>query len=228
MLLPPLAVLLQAILFDIDGTLVDSNDLHARCWIEAFAKFGKRFEWEVVRHQIGKGGDLLVPDLLNAREMRRFGEKVKEHRTNLWKEQYMPQVQPFPFARKVLEALASRGVKLALASSSNADEVAYYTQLIGVGDLLAASTSKSDADLSKPSPEIFRAALERTGSDDARTLAVGDAPYDILSAHRTPVAIAAVRSGGFEDQLLGKAEFLFDDVEELLREIDRVDQSFSD
>lgn len=221
-------MLLEAILFDIDGTLVDSNDLHTRCWIEAFARFGKHFEWDVVRHQIGKGGDLLVPDLLNAREMRRFGEKVQEYRTGLWKERYMPRVEVFPFAREVLETLHARGVKLAFASSSNADEVAYYTQLIGVGDLLAASTSKSDADVSKPSPEIFRAALERTGSDDARTLAVGDTPYDILSAHRTPIPIAAVRSGGFEDRLLGKAEFLFDDVEELLREIDRVDQYFNE
>jgi HAD superfamily hydrolase (TIGR01549 family) len=221
-------MLLQAALFDIDGTLVDSNDLHARCWIEAFAKFGKRFEWDVVRRQIGKGGDLLVPDLLNAREMRRFGEQLQEYRTALWKEDYMPRVEPFPFARKVLESLDGRGVKLALASSSNADEVAYYTQLIGVGDLLEASTSKSDVGISKPSPEIFRAALERTGGDDARTLAVGDTPYDILSAHRTPIPIAAVRSGGFEDQLLGKAEFLFDDIEELLREIDRVDQYFNE
>lgn len=221
-------MLLEAILFDIDGTLVDSNDLHARCWIEAFARFGKQFGGDVVRHQIGKGSDLLVPDLLNAREMRQFGQKVQEYRTELWKEQYMPRVEVFPFAREVLETLDARGVKLAFASSSNADEVAYYTQLIGVGDLLAASTSKGDADFSKPSPEIFRAALARTGSDEARTLAVGDTPYDILSAHRTPIPIAAVRSGGFEDPLLGKAEFLFDDVEELLREIDRVDQYFNE
>ena len=71
---------LQGLIFDIDGTLVDSNDHHARCWIEAFDHFGKRFDYDVVRHQIGKGGDLLVPDLLNAREMRRFGEQVKKYR----------------------------------------------------------------------------------------------------------------------------------------------------
>ncbi len=218
---------LKAVLFDIDGTLVDSNDAHVRCWIEAFAKFGKQFEREVVRHQIGKGGDLLVPDLLDAREMRRFGEKVKKHRTKLWKDAYMTQVKPFPGAHAALEALHARGVKLAFASSSNADEVEYYTQLLGAGELLEASTSKGDAKLSKPSPEIFRAALERTGSDEAHTLVVGDTPYDILAAHRNALAIAAVRCGGFEDQVLGKAEFLFDDVEELVREIDRVDHYFS-
>ena len=221
-------MLLAAALFDIDGTLVDSNDLHVRCWIEAFAKFDVHFEWDEVHVQIGKGGDLLVPDMLNARQMRRFGEKLKKFRTKIWKEQYMPQVKPFPGARRTLEALHARGVKLALASSSNEDEVEYYTQLLGVGELLETSTSKRDAEVSKPSPEIFRAALERVGSDEARTLAVGDTPYDILAAHRVPIPIAVVRSGGFEDELLGKAEFLFDDVEELMREIERIDQYFSE
>jgi HAD superfamily hydrolase (TIGR01549 family) len=221
-------VRLQAILFDIDGTLVDSNDAHARCWIEAFAKFGKQLEWEVVRHQIGKGGDLLVPDLLNAREMRRFGEKVKEYRGELWKREYMRNVQPFPYARAVLQELHGCGIKLAFASSSNADEVEYYTQLLGAGELLETSTSKGDAEMSKPSPEIFRAALERTGSGETRTLAVGDTPYDVLAAHRIPLPIVAVRCGGFEDELLGKAEFLFDHVEELWREIERVDDYFSE
>jgi beta-phosphoglucomutase-like phosphatase (HAD superfamily) len=77
---------LKAIIFDVDGTLVYSNDIHARCWIEAFEYFGKRFEWEVIRHQLGKGGDLLVPDLLSAREMRKFGEKLKEFRSKLFKD----------------------------------------------------------------------------------------------------------------------------------------------
>jgi len=219
---------LQAIIFDIDGTLVDSNDAHARCWIEAFAAFGKKLEWDVVRHQIGKGGDLLVPDLLNAREMRRFGEQLKEQRGELWKRDYMRKVEPFEGAREALFALHGMGVKLALASSSNADEVEYYTQLLGVGELLETKTSKGDAKMSKPSPEIFRAALDRIGSDEARTLAVGDTPYDILAAHRIPLPVAAVRCGGFEESLLGKAEFLFDDVEELVREIERVDHYFSE
>jgi HAD superfamily hydrolase (TIGR01549 family) len=219
---------LRAAILDIDGTLVDSNDLHARCWIDAFAKFGVTFGWDEVRHQIGKGGDLLVPDMLDARQMRAFGENVKHYRSQLWKERFMPRVQPFPCARGVLEQLHARGVKLALASSSHQDEVEYYTQLLGVGELLEATTSKGDAAVSKPSPEIFRAALERVGGDAARTLAVGDTPYDILAAHRVPLAIAVVRSGGFEDELLRKGEFLFDDVEELMREIERIDHYFSE
>ena len=95
-LLSSQSVRLQGILFDIDGTLVDSNDIHARCWIEAFAHFGKQLDFEIVRHQIGKGGDLLVPDLLNAKEMRRFGEQLKKYRSEIYKKKFMRNVKPFP------------------------------------------------------------------------------------------------------------------------------------
>ena len=217
---------LQAILLDIDGTLIDSNDKHVDCWLEAFAHFGKGVEWDVVREQIGKGGDLLVPDLLNAREMRTFGEELKKFRGELWKKKYMRTVQAFPGAVDAVRELHARGAKLALASSSNPDEVEYYVELLGVGDLLEGTTSKEDAEFSKPSPEIFRAALERVKSDPARTLAVGDTPYDILAAHRTPAPIAAVLSGGFPRESLAKAEFLFDDISAMVKELNRIDEYF--
>jgi HAD superfamily hydrolase (TIGR01549 family) len=225
-LLVPTLVKLKAIIFDVDGTLVDSNDIHARCWIEAFEQFGKHFAWDVVRNQIGKGGDLLVPDLLNAREMRKFGEQLKTYRTKLYKDKYLKDVKPFPRVRELFETLHGRGIKLALGSSSNQDEVQYYTALLGAGDLVEGSTSKHDAELSKPSPEIFQAALEKLGTAASNTLTVGDTPYDILASHRASLAIAAVLSGGFDRELLTKAEFLFDDVGELGREIDRVNEYF--
>lgn len=219
---------LKAVLLDIDGTLVDSNDKHTDCWVEAFAHFDKQVPWDTVRGQIGKGGDLLVPDTLNAREMQTFGEKVKKYRGELWKEKYMKSVQPFPGAVDAMRKLHARGVKIALASSSNPDEVEYYVELLGVADLLEGTTSKEDAEFSKPSPEIFQAALERVKSDPARSLAVGDTPYDILAAHRTPVPIAAVLCGGFPRELLAKAEFLFDDLPAMVKELDRIDEYFRD
>jgi HAD superfamily hydrolase (TIGR01549 family) len=216
----------QAFLLDIDGTLVDSNDKHAHCWIDAFAHFGKTVEWDVIRQQIGKGGDLLVPDTLNAREMRRYGEELKEYRGSLWKEQYMSSVQPFPGVVESIRALHARGIKLAFASSSNPDEVEYYVDLLGVGDLLEGTTSTEDAEFSKPSPEIFQAALDRVKSDPAFTFAVGDTPYDILAGHRIPLPVIAVRCGGFPESLLAKAEYVFDDLNEMTRELDRVDEYF--
>jgi len=219
-------VKLQAILLDIDGTLIDSNDKHTDCWVEAFAQFGKRIEWDVMREQIGKGGDLVVPDLLQAREMRGFGEELKKFRGELWTKKYMRAVEVFPGVKDAIRALHERGIKLALASSSNPEEVEYYVELLGVGDLLEGTTSKEDAEFSKPSPEIFRAALERVKSDPARTLAAGDTPYDILAAHRTPVPIAAVLCGGFPRESLRKAEFLFDDVPAMVKELNRIDEYF--
>ena len=218
---------LQAILFDIDGTLLDSNDTHTDAWLEAFEHFGKKIPRDVMRHQIGKGGDLLVPDLLTAREMRTFGEKLQKYRGEIYKKKYMKSVRPFPSSKGCLEALHERGIKIALASSANEDEVEYYTELLGVGDLLEGTTSTKDAKFSKPSPEIFEAALEKVGSDPEYTAVVGDTPYDILAAHRIALPVVAVRCGGFEDELLAKAEFLFDDVEELVRKIDAVDDYFS-
>ena len=219
---------MRGILFDVDGTLIDSNDIHTKAWIEAFAHFGKKLKWSEVRHQIGKGGDLLVPDLLTAKEMQTFGDKVKKYRTDLFKKKYMRIIEPFPRVRENLRALKERGLRLALASSSNPDEVEYYTQLLGVEDLLAGTTSKKDAKFSKPSPEIFEAARRRTKTSRERTLIVGDTPYDVLAAHRSAMPIAAVLSGGFERKLLKKAEFLFDDVEELVEKIDRVDEYFEE
>jgi phosphoglycolate phosphatase-like HAD superfamily hydrolase len=119
-------------------------------------------------------------------------------------------------------------VKLALASSSDPEEVDYYTQLLGVGELIEGSTSKEDAEFSKPSPEIFQAGLKKLGTDEAFTLTAGDTPYDILAAHRATLPIAAVLSGGFERELLGKAEFLFAEVEEMMRKIDSIDGYFEE
>ncbi|HET7435908.1 MAG TPA: HAD family hydrolase [Thermoanaerobaculia bacterium] len=217
----------EAILFDIDGTLVDSNDKHTDCWVEAFAHFDKKLEWDTIRMQIGKGGDLLVPDMLNAREMRRFGEKLKKYRGELWKRSYMESVQPFDGVIDALHAVHDRGIKLAFASSSNPDEVEYYVELLGVGKLLEGSTSKEDAQLSKPSPEIFEAALEQAGSDPARTLVAGDTPYDILASHRASLACAAVLCGGFPRDTLTKAEFLFENVADLVSNLATIDEYFA-
>jgi HAD superfamily hydrolase (TIGR01509 family) len=219
---------MQALLLDIDGTLVDSNDKHTDCWVEAFAHFGKTVPRDTVRQQIGKGGDLLVPDTLNAREMREFGEELKEVRGKLWKERYMKSVQPFPGVREALRDLAARGLKLAFASSSNPDEVEYYVSLLGAEDLLEGATSKGDAKFSKPSPEIFQAALERVGTKREHALAVGDTPYDVLAAHRAGIAIAAVLCGGFPRETLAKAEYLLDDIPALMKELDRIDESLED
>jgi len=214
---------IAALIFDIDGTLVDSNDLHARAWQVSFREFGKKIPFAVMREQMGKGGDLLVPDLLNAREIQQFGKKLQIYRKRLFHKEYLPKVRPFRGIRDCFRKLGERNIPLALASSSDNDEVRYYVDLLGVADLIEATTSKDDAQFSKPSPEIFGAALDKLGTVKTRSVAVGDTPYDVLAAHRCALPVIAVRCGGFDDRFLQKAEFIFDSVEELTARIGEIE-----
>ncbi|MGH9459224.1 MAG: membrane dipeptidase [Thermoanaerobaculia bacterium] len=171
---------LAGLVFDIDGTLLDSNELHARAWEEAFREFGKRIPVAKIRPHIGKGGDLLVPDLLNAAEMRDFGKKVQNARKALFRKKYLPRAHPFPGIRESFERLRERGIPIVLASSSNENEVAAFVEILDVEDLVDDTTSSSDAEFSKPVPEIFSAALDKIRAPKSRTAIVGDTPYDIL------------------------------------------------
>lgn len=218
---------LKAIIFDVDGTLVDSNELHARAWQDAFEHFGKELSIEQIRTHIGKGGDLLVPDLLNAREMQKFAEDLKDFRKKLFRDRYLEQVQPFDGVRDALQNLKERGFALYLASSADADEVEHFIGLLGIEDVIEGATSAEDAEFSKPSPEIFQAAREKLGTAVESTLTVGDTPYDVLASHRASIPIAAVLSGGFDRNTLDKAEFIFDDLADLLRRFHEIDTYFA-
>jgi phosphoglycolate phosphatase-like HAD superfamily hydrolase len=112
-----------AAIFDVDGTLVDSVDLHAEAWQRAMQRFGKDVPIEVVRHQIGKGADQLLPDFFSAVELDRIGEPLRDFRGELFRRQYLPRVVAFPGVRELFLSLRARGVRLALASSANGEEL---------------------------------------------------------------------------------------------------------
>ncbi|HSN69716.1 MAG TPA: HAD family hydrolase, partial [Thermoanaerobaculia bacterium] len=214
------------LIFDIDGTLIDSNELHARAWREAFREFGARVPLATIRMHIGKGGDLLVPDILDARRMREFGKKVQTFRKELFRRKYMDKVRPFPGIVEAFEQIRDAGISIVLASSAAPEEVEAYVELLGVGDLIADTTSSGDAEYSKPNPGIFDAALDRIPAPKSRTAIVGDTPYDILAAHRVATPVAAVRCGGFPEQTLEKAEWRFDDVPQLVGKLGALDAWF--
>ncbi|HEY1404601.1 MAG TPA: HAD hydrolase-like protein, partial [Pyrinomonadaceae bacterium] len=107
--------MLKAIIFDIDGTLVDSVDLHARAWQEAFRHFGREVEFERVRHQIGKGGDQLMPVFFTQEELERFGEEMEKFRGDLYKREYISRVRAFPQVRELFERIRQDGKRIALA-----------------------------------------------------------------------------------------------------------------
>lgn len=208
----------QAILFDIDGTLVDSNEAHVNAWCEAFNQAGHHFDRATIHHQIGKGGDNLVPSLL-PRASDEERERIDHAHGGIYKLKYIDAVRPFPGARELLRHAAENGQKVVLASSASRKELDHYVDLLGARDLLTATTSKDDVTHSKPCPDIFAKALEKSGcASPEDAIVVGDTPYDISAARKLGVAAVAVRSGGFpEDELRAcQPVAIYDDVAALL------------
>jgi HAD superfamily hydrolase (TIGR01549 family) len=198
--------MIKAVIFDIDGTLVDSVDLHARAWQETFKHFGKEIPYEEVRHQIGKGGDQLMPVFFSKDELEKFGEEMEEYRGQLYKREYLPKVRAFPGVRELFLKIKEDGLRLALASSAKEEELGAYKKIADIEDLVEEETSADDADKSKPHPDIFEAALERLGDMEAHeAVVVGDTPYDAQAAGKIDLRTLGVLCGGFPEQELRAA-----------------------
>src|SRR5215210_1842163 len=114
--------MIKAVIFDIDGTLVDSVDLHAQAWKETFKEYGKDIPYQQVRRQIGKGGDQLLPVFFSHEELEEFGAEMEESRSKLFKREFMPRVRPFPMVRELFLKLKADGKRTALASSAKEEE----------------------------------------------------------------------------------------------------------
>jgi HAD superfamily hydrolase (TIGR01549 family) len=195
-----------AAIFDIDGTLVDTVDLHAKAWQEAFAEFGHDIPYPRVRQQIGKGGDQLIPVFLKGEELRRIGKTLDEFRGGLFKRKYLPLAVAFPRVRELFERLREDGLRLVLASSSKPDEAEIYKRIAKIDDLVDAETTKADVDSTKPAPDVFAAALEKLdGIGPERAVAVGDTPYDAEAAGKLGLRTVGVLCGGFPEAELREA-----------------------
>lgn len=213
----------KAVIFDIDGTLIDSVDLHARAWQEAFAHFGKQFAFERVRYQIGKGGDQLLPVFLSEREIEEFGDELTEYRGELFKREYLPRVVAFPRVRELFERVLADGKRVALASSAKQDELKEYKRIANIEDLVEEETSADDAEKSKPHPDIFEAALSQLGDvEPSDAIVVGDTPYDAEAARKAGLKTVGLLSGGFPEEDLRAAGCvrIYKDAAELLANYD--------
>lgn len=214
--------MIEAVIFDVDGTLVDSVDYHAEAWERAFARFGKDIPFATLRAQIGKGGDQLMPVFLDAAELKRFGKALDAERADIFKGEYLHRVEGFPACTALFEALRARGLRIALASSSKAPELAAYKAAAGIEGLTDVETSSDDAERSKPHPDIFAAALEKLDLPPERTIVVGDSPYDAEAARRAGTAAVGVLCGGFaaEDLRAAGAVRIHRDPADLLAQLD--------
>lgn len=196
----------SAVIFDIDGTLLDSVDLHARAWVDAFMDFDHAVEFQAVRDQIGKGSDQLMPVFLSKQELAAEGRELERHRSGIFKQCYLSKVVAFPQVRALFERLLRDGTTLALASSARGDELETYKRIAKIEDLIQAETSSENANKSKPHPGIFDAAIQQLGDiPRQRILAIGDTPYDAEAARKAGIRAVGVTCGGWSRGELTKA-----------------------
>lgn len=213
---------IKAILFDIDGTLVDSNELHVTAWQKAFVGIGATFDRQTLHDQIGKGTDMLVPALLpNLDE--EGTKKLDEAHGAVFKKQYLKRAKAFPNAHDLLAHAHKRGQKVVLASSAAKAELDHYIDLLDARDLIDVAISGDDVEQTKPAPDIFSTALSKlAGMSAGEVVVIGDTPYDVEAAAKCDMSAVAVRSGGFDDDSLRRAGAIaiYDDVAALLADYD--------
>lgn len=215
---PPGAAL-RTILLDVDGTLIDSNDAHARAWVAAFARHGYVIAFDKVRRLIGKGGDKLLPELTGLDPESGEGHRISADRGQIFAHDELPSLRPTPGARDLLERLRDLDLQLVVATSAQAAEVTAILTQAGVADLIEVAASADDAERSKPHPDIVQAALRMAGSQPSHSVMLGDTPYDVEAATRARVPIIALRSGGWDDEALAGAAAIYDHPADLLANI---------
>jgi HAD superfamily hydrolase (TIGR01549 family) len=198
--------MLKAALFDIDGTLIDSVDLHAQSWKKTFAHFGVQANFQEVRSHIGEGADRLMPAFLPPHTPASVQEEVEKFRSNLFKREYLPQVRAFSGVRELFERIRAHGCKLVLASSCASDEIDQYKAIAGISDLTDCDVTGDDARSSKPAPDIFRKALEQIDPIQAsESCVIGDTKYDGEAAHRAGIPFVGLLCGGSTKQELERS-----------------------
>ena len=213
----------QGAILDVDGTLVLSNDAHAQGWVEAFAAFGYEVKFEQVRPLIGMGGDQIVPKFapgLDSKEGK--GKEIADRRKELIINKFGSKLAPANGARELLQKMQQEGLKLLIATSATSQELSVLLKAARVDDLLSqdeAATS-SDAEKSKPEPDIVEVALSKLGMQPEAAVMLADTPYDIESAFKAGVGVIAFRCGGFDDSQLKDAIAIYNDPADLLAQYD--------
>jgi beta-phosphoglucomutase-like phosphatase (HAD superfamily) len=200
--------MLKAVIFDIDGTLIDSAELHAQAWHRAFQHFERDVPLDEIRPQIGKGPDQLLPIFFTLYELERFGPDLEQYRDQLFKREFLPQAKPFPRVRELILRIREDGRRVALASSAKEDEVAYYKRLLNAEDLIEESVSTDESERSKPFPyisDIYSALLKDLDINSDQAIAVADTPYDAEAANLIHLRTIGITGGFWKEGNLRQA-----------------------
>ena len=210
--------MIKALLCDIDGTLVQSNWLHAEAWQAAFRGLDLDLDREDIRRQIGKGGDELVPVFVPWWKQKHVQEPLEAYRKFIFQTHFLSRVEPIPRAREFLVHLKEAGIRLSLASSASKEDLLIYKKIVRMEDLIEQESSADDAKRSKPHPDIFQATLKRLGLQPHEVLALGDTPYDAEAAGKAQIWTIGVETGGWsrKDLLAAGCIEVYRDVGDLL------------
>ena len=210
----------RAVLFDVDGTLVDSNYLHVHSWQRAFAEVGIDVETWRIHRSIGMDGSTLVRSLSDDAPDE-TQKQLKDLHSQFYAEM-APLLRPLPGARTLLQRVAALGLKVVLATSAPEDELALLRKVLDCDDLVAEVTSAADVDTAKPKPDIIQVALQRAGVSADRAVFVGDAIWDAEACARAHVISIGVLSGGVSQAELENAGavLVFENADDLVEHIE--------
>lgn len=210
----------SVVILDIDGTLLLSNDAHARAFVEAGKSLGLSADFPHIRRLIGKGGDKLIPEAFGFDDESEPGKKLEKEKGRIFRS-FLPTLRPAPGARDLLNKLRADGIKLVVATSAGQEDVRLLLDQARVSDLIEDATSSDDAESSKPDPDIIQAALRKAGESARGAIMIGDTPYDVEAARRAGVPIITVRCGGiWTDADLRGSVSIFDDPADILAHYD--------
>ncbi|NJP32516.1 HAD family hydrolase [Micromonospora thermarum] len=185
----------SGVLFDVDGTLVDTTYLHTVSWWEALRQTGQPVPMATIHRAIGMGSDKLLDHLLGPERDHDADSRLRDAHNTLYGE-YWERLEPLPRAADLLRACAERGLRVVLATSAAEHEVGALRRALAADDVIDTVTSSADAQESKPAPDILVAALDQAGLDAARTVFVGDSVWDVAAAGRLGIPCVGLTCGG--------------------------------
>ncbi len=208
----------RGVLFDVDGTLVDSNDANAHAWVDAMQMEGHEVAFNRVRPLIGMGADKVLPQVLGIAKETEEGKRISQHRKDIYQQQYLPHLKAFPRALELLERMRGQGLTLIIATTAEPEELQGVLPLLGphASTMFTDAATAKEAVQSKPDGDVVQAAVGRSGSRPDELVMIGDTPYDIEAAAKVGVQTIAFRSGGWSAQDLTKAIAVYDDPADLL------------
>ncbi|RRA50033.1 HAD family hydrolase [Acidipila sp. EB88] len=190
----------DVLLTDIDGTLVDSNALHAEAWRRTFEHFGIETDLAQMWSQIGKGGDQVIPIFVPKADQERLEESIKKFRKDIFHRDYMARIVAFSKSRELLQKVKHSGMQIVIASSSEKEDLGTYGKIVKMDDLIDEASSSADAENSKPEGDIFAAAMKKVNAKPAQCIALGDTPWDAQAARKCDVPTIGLTCGGWKRQ----------------------------